>query len=260
MNEVSKKAALRIYTLGRFSIVRHGAPLPPVRKAPHRPLLLLKALIASGGRQVGIDYLSSLLWPDSEGDRAQAAFGTTLHRLRNYLGGHHHLILEDGCVTLSSESVWVDIWAFERALGGLSRKLVNRDRHGLIDDDAREVLAAYQGHFLEREGMAHWSISTRERLRSKFIHGLLELGRYWEGLGLWDQAIRCYRKGIEVDDLVETFYQRLMLCLAESARKPEAIAVYRQCRQILSVVLGLQPMEETQAIYQSIRSGYRKTG
>ena len=99
----------------------------------------------------------------------------------------------------------------------------------------------------------------RERLRSKYIHCLIELGHYQERLGSWDKAILCYQKGIEVDDLVETFYQRLMVCLVETGKKPEAMAVYRQCRQILSVVLGLEPMDETQALYQSIRSGCYKT-
>jgi len=63
-----------------------------------------------------------------------------------------------------------------------------------------------------------------------------------------------------VDDLVETFYQRLMVCFVKMGRKPEAMAVYRQCRRTLSVVLGLEPMNDTLAIYQSIRSQYNITG
>jgi DNA-binding SARP family transcriptional activator len=85
----------------------------------------------------------------------------------------------------------------------------------------------------------------------------VELGHFWEKHGLWDNAILSYRKGIEIDDLVETFYQRLMICLIKTGRKPEAIAVYRQCRRLLSVALGLEPMDETREIYQSILSNYR---
>ena len=96
-------------------------------------------------------------------------------------------------------------------------------------------------------------------LHYQYIHCLIDLGRFWERQGQWNTAISCYQKGIEVDDLVETFYQRLMLCLVKMGRKPEAMAVYRQCQRILSVVLGLEPMDDTLAIYQSIRSQYGNT-
>lgn len=48
----SSHRPLRIYTLGRFTLVSDGTPLRYSRKAPSKPLLLLKALIAAGGRQV----------------------------------------------------------------------------------------------------------------------------------------------------------------------------------------------------------------
>lgn len=254
---------LRIYTLGRFSMVRHGEPLRHTRKAPQKPLQLLKVLIATGGRQVGCTYLASLMWPDKEGDLAQTSFDTTLHRLRKYLGDDRYIIIEDGRLTLNSDLVWVDVWTFERCLGELRGSLgqsADQDNASDIDYCAKTLLATYQGHFLVREEVTHWSVSIRERLRNKYIHSLIELGNYCEKHGLWNKAILCYQKGIEVDDLVETFYQRLMVCLDEVGRKPEAIAAYRQCRQILSVVLGLEPMDETQSVYHLIHADYRKAG
>ena len=77
-----------------------------------------------------------------------------------------------------------------------------------------------------------------------------------EGQGLPVRAVVCYRRGIEVDDLIETFYQRLMLCLDQSGRQPEALACYRQCEHVLGIALGLQPTEKTRQIYQSILSQY----
>ena len=53
--------ALRVYTLGRFTIVNNGQPMRYGRKSPARPLQLLKALIATGGRQVGASHLSAIL-------------------------------------------------------------------------------------------------------------------------------------------------------------------------------------------------------
>ena len=121
-----------------------------------------------------------------------------------------------------------------------------------VAEHAENLLRSYQGHFLSRDETTCWSVSLQERLRSKYIHCIIDLGRYWEQHGLWDKAIFCYRKGIEVDDLIETFYQRLMVCFRETGRRAEAIAAYHQCRRIRSVVLSLEPVSETRAIYQSI--------
>jgi len=254
---------LRIYTLGRFSIVRDGQPLRFSRKAPHKPLLLLKALIAAGGRQVGSTHLASLVWPDSEGDTAQRSLDTALHRLRKLLGDDRTLLMENGQVTLNSALCVVDVWEFEKRIRKI-QKLVSQPFNSrdlaTVDVHAQEVLSIYQGHFLYREEVTSWSVSIKERLRNKYIHCLVELGRYWEEHAQWNKAIMCYRKGIEVDDLVETFYQRLMLCLNKTGRKPEALAVYRHGRHVISVVLGLQPTEETQAIYKSIQADYQKAG
>jgi len=251
----SLEPVLRIYTLGRFAIVSHGVPLRYSRKAPSKPLLLLKTLIAAGGRQVAGSSLANMLWPDTDGDRAQQAYETTLHRLRKYLGDDRYLLMEDGRLTLNSDLVWVDVWCFERTAGALQRELRQTATRQSVADVVRHadnLLRTYQGHFLSRDETSCWSVSLQERLRSKYLHCILELGGFWEQQGQWNKALDCYLKGIEIDDLIETFYQRLMVCFSETGRQPEAVAAYRQCQRILSSVLGLEPTPETREIYQSI--------
>lgn len=254
---------LMVYTLGRFSLVRDGKAIQYSRKAPSKPLQLLKALIASGGRQVSAIILATILWPDQDGDRARQAFETTLHRLRKYLGDDRFLLLQDGCLSLNSELVWVDAWEFERGVSELHSAIqspVACEHYPAIHHCAERAIRLYQGHFLERDDTACWSVSMRERLRSKFIHCLIELGRFCEQQDMPAMAIHCYQKGIAVDDLVESFYQRLMVCFEQAGRLPEALAVYRQCRHILSVVLGLAPTAKTQSIYRSILTCYKQAG
>jgi DNA-binding SARP family transcriptional activator len=258
-----QKKPLMIYTLGRFSLARDGKAIQYSRKAPSRPLHLLKALIASGGRQVGAINLASILWPDQDGDRARQAFETTLHRLRKFLGDDRFLLLQDGCLSLNSELVWVDAWEFEHGVSELHSVIllpVNREHYPAIHHGGERAIRLYQGHFLARDDTACWSISMQERLRSKFIHCLIDLGRFWERQDMPSLAIHCYRKGIAVDDLVESFYQRLMVCFEQADRLPEAMATYRQCRHVLSVVLGLAPTAETQSIYRSILTRYKQAG
>ena len=166
------------------------------------------------------------------------------------------MILKDGKVSLDSRYCWVDVWSFERLLGKMqrirSKDTTGRDAYQL-DELMQRILSLYQDHFLAREEATAWSVSIRERLRSKFIYSLLDIGRYWEMHGFWDKAIQCYQKGLEVDDLIEVFYQRLMLCSLHTHRISEGMAAYRRCRQILSIVLGLQPEPETESIYLSLK-------
>ena len=246
-----------IYTLGRFSLLLKGQPADFGRKVPHKPLEFLKTLISLGGRDVSASNMTSALWPDADGDTDQRSFDTTLYRLRKILDDDRILTLRDGRLSLDSRYCWVDVWAFERLLGQVQR-ISSRDATGRdaarLDRLTDRIFGLYQHHFLAREDMAVWSVSLRERLRSKFIHNLLDVGRYWETHGFWDRAMQCYRKGLEVDDLIEVFYQRLMICSLEMNRISEGMMAYRRCRQILSIVLGLQPEPKTESLYIALKN------
>jgi two-component SAPR family response regulator len=246
-----------VFTLGRFSLLLNGKPADFGRKVPRRPLELLKAVIALGGREISTASLMAALWPDAEGDTAQRCFDTTLHRLRMMIGDDRVLVLKDGKLSLDGRYCWVDVWAFERLLGQ-SHRLLSQDASGQqiasLGHLTERLISLYQDHFLGKEDVTAWSVSMNERLRSKFIHHLLEVGRYMEKHGAWEQAMHCYRKGIDVDDLVEVFYQRLMVCCLQTQCISEGMVVYRRCRQVLSLVLGLQPEPETESLYQSLRN------
>jgi DNA-binding SARP family transcriptional activator len=249
-------ALISLYTLGRFSLLLNGRPAEFGRKAPRRSLELLKTIVALGGREVSITSLMSALWPDVDGDTAQRSFDTTLHRLRKIIGDDRVLVLKDGKLSLDGQYCWVDLWVFERLLGQ-SQRLLMRDVTGkqifTLEQLTENLIGLYQGHFLDKEDITSWSVSMHERLRSKFIHHLLEVGRFMEKHGYLEQAIGCYRKGIDVDDLVEVFYQRLMDCYLRTHCISEGMAVYRRCRQVLSLVLSLQPEPETESLYRSLR-------
>ncbi|MGC9968053.1 MAG: winged helix-turn-helix domain-containing protein, partial [Syntrophobacteraceae bacterium] len=99
---------LRIYTLGQFEILRDSEALRFTGKVQQKPLLLLKALIAFGGRAVKEEQLCDALWPDAEGDLAHLSLETTLHRLRKLIGKDRVIQFKEGKLTLDIQSCWVD--------------------------------------------------------------------------------------------------------------------------------------------------------
>jgi DNA-binding SARP family transcriptional activator len=245
---------VKVYTLGRFSLVVDGKVLPSARKTRQKPLLLLKALIALGGREVPEEQLTDVLWPDADGDLAHQSLAKTLERLREMLGDDRAVLLRDGRLTLNNRHCWVDLWEFERTLGraDVTRKPGARPPDGgeaaLLADRA---IALYGGTFLSGETFCSCIVTHRERLRSKFMRTVTRAGRHWEQAGEWEKVIACYQKGLEVDPLSEDMYRGLISCNLRMGRAAEAHAVYQRCCRTLSSVLGVPPSPDLQAMLDS---------
>jgi DNA-binding SARP family transcriptional activator len=242
---------VKIYTLGRFGIVQEKKPAQSSRKAQQRPLLLLKALIALGGREIEEERITSLVWPDADGDMAHQSFESTLHRLRKLLGRPEVLVFKDGRLTLDNRFCWVDAWAFEH--------LLNQAEHLHAQAEklrAREVMHKavnlYRGAFLAGERVEPWMVSPSERLRNKYFKAASDLGRMLEAEDRYNEAVKHYEHMLEKDDCREETFQRLMTCHAKLGQISEALAVYQRCSKTLSSVLGIAPSPATEAIRASL--------
>ena len=244
---------LKIFTLGRFELIKDGSPVQFSRKVQQKPLSLLKSLIACGGREVREERIADVLWPESDGDAAHMSFVTTLHRLRQLLGYERTIQYREGRVSLDDRYCWLDLWAFEHFLGQGDAKWKEE-----LPDRAiqltRKAIEMYRGPFMAGEPHKPWAISMRERLKSKFIRTVNQLAQYWGATGQWENAVECYQKALEVDDIIEELYQNLMLCYQRLGQKAEAMAVYDRCRKTLSAALGIEPSSKTQTLYRSLLS------
>jgi DNA-binding SARP family transcriptional activator len=247
---------VKIHTLGRFGLMIDGKPLRFPKKAQRRPLEMLKLLIALGGREVEENQLSDFLWPDTDGDRAQQSFKTNLHRLRKLMVHPEALIRKGRKVTLNQDYCWVDIWHFERLVGETDR-IVKEEAEKSVSKDViighlQKVVDLYKGPFLNSEGTSAWHTPTRERLRNKFVRSVLMLGHIYEQSGKMDKALDLYQKGIEIENLVERFYQRLMSCYYQLGQKADALFFYRQFKDTSVSLLGIGPSEETETLRKII--------
>lgn len=245
---------IRIYTLGRFAIVKENKPFTFSGKAQDKPLELLRALIAFGGRDVPEGRLIEALWPDTDGDAAHQALHTTLHRLRKLIGVDKIIVVQAHKLTLDNQYCWVDTWVLERLLGKIDAAL-NDPAQGSKAESVRltdRVLDLYRGPFLGRDTDRAWAISLQERLHGKFQRVLSALGEYWEQSRQWERLVANYQKAIDADDLTEEFYQRLMRGYCQLGRRADALSVYQRCQRVLDAALGTGPSAETIAIRASL--------
>jgi LuxR family transcriptional regulator, maltose regulon positive regulatory protein len=241
---------VKVYTLGRFGLLVEDRPVEFGRKVQQKPLALLKALVALGGREVPEAKLTEFLWPEADGDLAHNSFEVALSRLRKLLGTEDALVLKEGRLSLSNRHCWVDVWAFARSLGEAEKAR----KEGKGTEAIRlfeKAVSLNTGPFLLSEEMT-WATSPREKLRGGFLRAIAHLGQCYEDRERWEEAVSCYGKGIEADDLAEELYRRLMVCHIRQGREAEALSVYRRCRKTLSSILGVEPSAETRSIAASL--------
>ena len=166
---------LKAFTLGQFLIYKDGQPLRFSRKAQKKPLELLQALIAAGGKGIRDEDLADALWPEADGDAAAQTLKTTLYRLRLLIGKDEVVKVREGRVTLDDRHCWIDAWAFEQLLGEADRSN-SQAALPLLE----KAVGLYQGPFLGRGMEEPWLLSAAERLRSKFLRGVEKLGSFLE--------------------------------------------------------------------------------
>ncbi|MEN8132840.1 MAG: BTAD domain-containing putative transcriptional regulator [Pseudomonadota bacterium] len=228
---------VKVYTLGHFSVWLNGEKLVFKRKAQQKPLELLKLISTFGGRGIAISQLADQLWPDAEGDSALRAFATTLHRLRRLLREDKVLLVQEGRLIVNTQVCWIDAWAFERLVKSSGEALSPAKPKlsaGQCVTMTHQILKLYQGAFIAAESEISSVVSTRERLRTRFLYCLSRLGTYLERSGHLHEAITCYQSGVEVEHLAEGLYLGLMRCYLALGERPEAMATYRRCKEILA--------------------------
>ena len=243
------KVPIQIFTLGRFSIAIDKRAVHSKGKARHRPLGLLKALIALGGRDVASSRLCECLWPDSEGDLGARNLSITLHRLRSLLQAKAAVLSDNGKLSLNESVCWVDTWSFERFVNDGLRRLDEFSIGNTSELQLRLALNLYAGHFLLREFEESWMIAPRLRLKTKFERLVATLAAHLERQNRFSDAIDVCLPALEQDPLNELLYRRLMGCYLKKGELAEAARIYSRCREALAKGLAMQPSMETERLY-----------
>lgn len=252
---------VKIHTLGKFELVLDGNPVCFSGKVRRKPLQMLKALIALGGKQVNEEQLTDLLWPEADGDQAHSAFSTTLSRLRRFIGCDKAIEINGGKASLNPRYCWVDAWAFEDIYRQVNLLLERIGETGNIESResehiiqlAERAIRMYGGTFLPDEGNQSWVSPLRERLKNRFVRLITRFGTHLETMGNWEKAAEYYQMTLDMDEIAdEELYQRLMICHHRLNQPLRAFEVYRRCSKTLAASLGLKPSQKTEIIYKNL--------
>lgn len=246
---------LQIFTLGRFGLATGGRSLAVKAWERKQAVILLKYLVAKLGRPIHRETLMEFIWPEIDEDRGWRRLKVTVHSLRHQLrsAGIVEDIVETAGKTyaLRRELVWVDSETFERCVGE-GAALQGRQRWDKALQRFEEAQRLYRGDYMEEDIYADWCTAERGRLFEVYLEMLTGMAECHARAGHFAEAVGVCRTALVRDPGRESFHRRLMEYLVRLGHADRAMAQYHDCRRLLARELDVEPMPETQRLYQQI--------
>ncbi|MBM3180363.1 MAG: hypothetical protein FJZ86_08410 [Chloroflexi bacterium] len=233
-------AELQIHLFGSPKLFVNGNSLPPF--LTHKSGELFGYLAANPNRAHPRILLAGLLWPETTDEKARASLSTELWRLRRVLGDAQDcLTLTRDEVSLSIDPLHVDVHLF-------NEQAQRADYSSFL-----QAVDLYTGDFLEG-CYSDWCVLEREKLKDVFLKTLEKLLQYHEARGEWKESVAFAKRLIVYDPLREELHRSLMSLYVNMGNRPSALAQYRLCSEYLRRELGVEPMPETQRLFEKINS------
>ncbi|MGH7637968.1 MAG: BTAD domain-containing putative transcriptional regulator [Gemmatimonadaceae bacterium] len=257
---VASAPALEVRSLagGRLEILRDGQPLPADawRYAKPRELLLYLLCHPEGRTR---DQIGVVFWPDASATQVKNSFHVMLHHVRKTIGRADLIVFSGERYRIAWElggGVVFDARALDESVRRGMRALKDA-RHSADEqrglDVLRDAIALYRGDFLDGEDAGDWHFDIRDRLRRLFGDAVMLLGQRCLDRGENREAADAFRRVVEVDELHEEAYRRLMLALTRAGQRSEALRQYERLSQALQSDLDAEPERETKALYERLR-------
>lgn len=246
---------LSLNVLGQLEIIWEKQVVTTLTLRKSQALLVYLAL------QPGLhdrNQLAGLLWGELPEKNARRNLRHALHTLRQ---AFDPALLESDRLSagLNPEiPCRVDALAFEDALDQ-----AGRHRRAQEPDAAIEHLEAavelYRGDFLADFDVSdclafeEWVTRRRANLQVRVLEALDGLVNHWTRRGAYERALVYARQQLAQEPLSEKAHRQLMTLLALTGQRSAALAQYHACRRTLADELGLEPLEETTALYHTIK-------
>ncbi|MCP4021399.1 MAG: protein MalT, partial [Desulfobacteraceae bacterium] len=250
----------RIETLGQFNIFLGNRLLDPKSFEGTRPVLLLKAIVLHGSRDIPKEVLIDDLWPKAAPKAGDKNFKTTLHRLRKAIEprpqkefGFSYILQKAGLISLDPELVVLDVDDF-MAYGTKAMETEKNNKFQRALTYYGRAVDAYKGDYFAEEPYKEWIARKRDLLKARFLELLKRKARLHEELDQMDRAKGAWHLILEADPYYEAAYQNLMILYADSGQRHKAMDIFKEFCLLLKAEVGSEPNAETLRIFNNIRS------
>lgn len=210
---------------------------------------LLATLLLDVGRVVSADRLADILWGDDQPADPSGAVQTHVSRLRALLGDEDRrmLVTRPPGYLLAVDPDQIDARRFERLLDEARAASTPEATADLL----RSALELWRGSPLAEfeHDVARAEATRLEELRVIAVElraeSLLAMGRYAQLAGELEAAVSRH-------PLREQLRGLLMVTLVGSGRRADALATYRELRDVLVDELGVEPSPDLRRLERAI--------
>src|SRR6185437_4387834 len=217
--------------------------------------VLLAALLLHANIPVPADDLVEMVWDGSPPSGAVVTLRSYVRRLRSKVdAGAARITLTDPGYAIRVEQAELDVLEFEA--------LCRDSRAALRAGDWADAAAAAAGALglwraaplldVPSEVLRGEFVPRLERLRLQVLEDRFDAGMR---LGHHQELIPTLVDATARYPLQERFHAQLMLALASTGRRAQALRAYQQARRVLVDELGVEPGSELRGIHRQILSG-----
>ncbi len=233
---------LEVYLLGPPRLVSGRAILT----APRRQVRALLYYLAAQSELSPRERICFLFWPDLRESEARRNLTGLLTHLRRALPDPTSLLTSRDCIGLDPDCFTSDLTSFislSQPEGGI--------------EDLREASALYRGPFLNGFSLPRspefeaWVLQEQRELERLYLGLLSALVEKHAARHEYDVAITCAHRYLATDELAEGVHRRLIALYAAAGNRSAAFHQFERCTAVLERELGVRPLPETRAVYES---------
>ncbi len=247
---------LRIQLFGTFRVWRGPREIHAREWQREKARQLFQLLITHRGHWVQREQICSWLWPEADLEAAERQFKVTLNALNSALEPARpprvapFFIRRQGLAYSFAPSygVWIDVDEFELRSTASSSSDRDFSRH-----NAQIAVHLYRGDYLAESLYDAWTIEERERLMARYLATATRYAARLSDEGDQAEAVQLCEQLLRRERCYEEAYQILMRAHARAGSRSQALRSYVRCSQALRDELGIEPLPETRALYESLK-------
>lgn len=218
-----------------------------------RQTRMLLFRLAVCGQPLAREHLCFLFWPDIPEAVAGRNLSHLLTHLRQALPDSDLLCAVEDRVALDRQRTWTDVTEFLRLC-----EIACTEQNA---ETLARAVRLYRGPFMDGVSAPNcpeyesWMLLERRNLERRYREALSTLIDRLALSGEHDQAVAYAHRYLAIDRLDESIHRRLIELYAARGDRAAALRQYRQCATLLEQELGVQPLPETQALYEIVLKG-----
>ncbi len=252
--------SLRIRTLGSFGLWRGDQEVRDRDWRSSKARQLFQLLVTERGRALPRDRVLDALWPEMEPEPAANNLRVTVNRLTKALepdrpdGAPPSFISQQGdtySFNIASDH-HLDSTEFATAVAE-GQRAERRGQRSVASAAFRRAISLYGGPYLPDNLYEDWTVVERERLAMLFNDAAIRLGTLLLDEGAAHEVIGLAWRVLENDRAHEDAYRLLMRAHATLGERSSALRIYARCVVVLREELGVEPLPETVALYNTLR-------